>query len=448
MNRAFPTLFLILAAPAFAAEPNIPRYHFEVGQEIVYDSSSEFRFDNGHHGTKCHLTLWVTRQNTDGSWHLVGHSQSEFSQSRGGTPGADVVNKMEQFTAFDLGSDGTVVHKPDGFQSGELTSPFPSLPKDLETARQGWQTTDAESGDTNRYRLDEAGDPTHDQWTIRQDIKGVFNEIYLMESSSRFHFDPARGLFDRIDSEYSQGWGFVGKGTGTQELKSVTVKDPTWLERFIRQSDIFFSGKAGIRSAYDDKKDTRSALNQAEAKLRESRQKVTMPLLQSQIDKALSQLDDSRKYEFNEQTEEATVDHKPSPDWQCTDLDGHSHSLADYRGKVIILDFWYRGCGWCIKAMPQIKEVVDHYQGKPVVVLGMNTDSNEKDARFVAEKLALNYITLKATGLPDKYKIHGFPTLIIIDQNGVVSGRHKGYSPTLRDSIFHDIDALLAGPKD
>ena len=39
-----------------------------------------------------------------------------------------------------------------------------------------------------------------------------------------------------------------------------------------------------------------------------------------------------------------------SPDWQTTDLAGKEYSLKDLRGKVVVLDFWYRGCGWCIRS--------------------------------------------------------------------------------------------------
>jgi len=139
----------------------------------------------------------------------------------------------------------------------------------------------------------------------------------------------------------------------------------------------------------------------------------------------------------------ASILNKPAADWSTTDLDGNRHSLAGHRGKVIVLDFWYRGCGWCIKAMPQIKEVTEHFRDRPVVVLGMNTDRKEADARFVAKSLKLNYATLKAAGLPEKYGVQAFPTLIIIDQEGIVRDRHVGYSPNLREELIETISGLL-----
>jgi thiol-disulfide isomerase/thioredoxin len=93
--------------------------------------------------------------------------------------------------------------------------------------------------------------------------------------------------------------------------------------------------------------------------------------------------------------------------------------------------------------MPQIKEVVEHYRGQNVAVLGMNTDRDEQDARFVVDKLGLNYATLKATGLPAKFAVQGFPTLVIVDQHGIVRKRHVGYSPTLREELIEEIDRLL-----
>src|SRR5204863_5713937 len=104
-----------------------------------------------------------------------------------------------------------------------------------------------------------------------------------------------------------------------------------------------------------------------------------------------------------------------------------------YRGKVVVLDFWYRGCGWCVRAMPQTKQIAAHFKDQPVAVFGMNTDRNEEDAKFVVEKMGLNYTNLKAEGLPEKYKVQGFPTLISIDQQGGVGDIHVGYSRPLRE---------------
>jgi thiol-disulfide isomerase/thioredoxin len=94
--------------------------------------------------------------------------------------------------------------------------------------------------------------------------------------------------------------------------------------------------------------------------------------------------------------------------------------------------------------MPQMKQVAAHYQGRPVAVLGMNTDRKQEDAQFVIDKLKLNYLNLKAEGLPEKYGVTGFPTLILIDREGIVRDVHIGYSANLAEKLTTSIDELLA----
>jgi hypothetical protein len=96
-----------------------------------------------------------------------------------------------------------------------------------------------------------------------------------------------------------------------------------------------------------------------------------------------------------------------------------------------------------MRTIPQVKQVAEQFLGRPVVVLGMNTDRDEKDARLVISKLKLAYPILKAEALPAKYMIPGFPTLLIIDQQGIVRDMYVGYSPTLGKDVAEKIETLL-----
>jgi len=78
-----------------------------------------------------------------------------------------------------------------------------------------------------------------------------------------------------------------------------------------------------------------------------------------------------------------------------------------------------------------------------VAVLGTNTDRNEADAKFVVDAMGLKYATLRAEGIPEKYGVQGFPTLILIDSEGKVRDVHVGYSPTLRADLTREIEGLL-----
>ena len=95
--------------------------------------------------------------------------------------------------------------------------------------------------------------------------------------------------------------------------------------------------------------------------------------------------------------------------------------------------------------MPQIKEIATHFKGKSVVVLGMNTDDAESEARFVIEKMELNYPNLKAKGLAQNYGVIAYPTLVIIDQKGLVRQFHVGYLLDLRTRVIAAVEKILSG---
>jgi thiol-disulfide isomerase/thioredoxin len=115
------------------------------------------------------------------------------------------------------------------------------------------------------------------------------------------------------------------------------------------------------------------------------------------------------------------------------------------------MDFWGTWCGWCIKAMPQIQAVHEHYKGKPVAILGMNVENDPSaDPLGFMKKSGYTYEQLmKAEAITSNYKVTGYPFLYVIDQNGKVLEVEVGYSATLKDKLIETIDkALAAGSKE
>ena len=153
--------------------------------------------------------------------------------------------------------------------------------------------------------------------------------------------------------------------------------------------------------------------------------------------------DESRELLRQVSLERLEILDKASPEWETTDFDGKEHAIRDYRGKVVVLDFWNTDCAPCLRAMPQVKQLVQDFKDKPVIVLGMNDDGNEDDARSVIEKLDLNYPNLRAGDLAEKYKVESFPTLLVIDRRGIVRAAHVGYSPKMRKEVTESVKKLL-----
>ena len=111
-------------------------------------------------------------------------------------------------------------------------------------------------------------------------------------------------------------------------------------------------------------------------------------------------------------------------DFSLRDSHGKSHSLAELRGKIVLLDFWASWCGPCIKEIPLIKELHADLGGKGVVVLGVD-DESAATVRGFEQKNALPYTTLIDADrkLHDRLGIEGIPACIVIDRNGVVVDR-------------------------
>jgi peroxiredoxin len=346
---------------------------------------------------------------------------------------------------FDLFQDGRVVTN-DSLDLGREPSPlFQRLPKDVAEAREGWESMGRNGESRLAYQL--AGSAASDSWGIQATRYDPSFRIYLMSFRWKSFFDRKRGLIRRIASENTQGYGFVGKGARTVELVAVQQHDSDWTREFADESSHYFDTIRAYQElltrAGADAEHTVALLAEAETMLKDARPKLGRAVLREGMDEKLA---DHKKLPTSwskERKNRAAVIGHAAADWETTDLTGKRHALKDYRGKVVVLDFWYRGCFWCIRAMPQMIQVADDFRDQPVAVLGMNIDHEAKDAQFVEDQMKLNYPVLRAAELPVKYGVAGFPTLIIIDRNGKVADVHVGYSKTLHADVSKSVKRLL-----
>lgn len=111
----------------------------------------------------------------------------------------------------------------------------------------------------------------------------------------------------------------------------------------------------------------------------------------------------------------------PAPDFAFVDLEGNHRRLADYRGKVVLLDFWGTWCGPCVAAVPQLVAVHEKYHAKGFEIIGIAAlDPPEKLKAFTAEK-RMNW---PQTTEGDKgpiatlYRITGWPSYFLIGADG------------------------------
>jgi peroxiredoxin len=122
-------------------------------------------------------------------------------------------------------------------------------------------------------------------------------------------------------------------------------------------------------------------------------------------------------------------------------------SLHKNRGKVILLDFWGTWCVPCIKAMPEIQKINDHFIGRDVIVIGVSVEPEEatRPDQFMIKKGFTYPILLGGTSITNSYKVVIFPTVYLIDKSGMVlhaeygSGR-EGFTAEVIDMISKAIE--------
>ncbi|MEI9946749.1 MAG: TlpA disulfide reductase family protein [Chitinophagaceae bacterium] len=132
---------------------------------------------------------------------------------------------------------------------------------------------------------------------------------------------------------------------------------------------------------------------------------------------------------------------KPAPDFTLTDLQGDRWSLKKLRGKIVVLNFWFTTCGPCIREMPELNKLVELYDNKNFVFLGL-TYNNAEEARTFLEKRSFRYTLLPGSGKVDeKYRISSWPTSIVIDRNGYVKMIINS-DPKIREKLEAVINSL------
>jgi peroxiredoxin len=154
-------------------------------------------------------------------------------------------------------------------------------------------------------------------------------------------------------------------------------------------------------------------------------------LFEKALYKVKDNAEDGRWMEFAPSGLEATMLGKPAPDFEMRDSTGKIFRLSEYKGKVLLLDFWFAGCKPCIAKFPSIKKKLDSLSDKPFAVIGINIDTAPRieQAKKVIVDNGLTWrqvVEGKGEYIP-AYQVFGrlpempmtFPIYVAIDEAGV-----------------------------
>jgi peroxiredoxin len=130
-----------------------------------------------------------------------------------------------------------------------------------------------------------------------------------------------------------------------------------------------------------------------------------------------------------------------APSITGTTLDGAPIRLDQFRGSVLVLNFWYIACGGCRTEIPELNQLVSEFAGQPVVFLAFALDSPEKLRLFLAERPFRYTHVANAEPIVESFGVSGFPTHIVIDRRGTIT--HFGSGNILTEHLRPVITAAL-----
>jgi cytochrome c biogenesis protein CcmG, thiol:disulfide interchange protein DsbE len=138
----------------------------------------------------------------------------------------------------------------------------------------------------------------------------------------------------------------------------------------------------------------------------------------------------------------AAQTNRPAPDFALPALDGGSVRLSDYRGRVVLVNFWYTGCAPCREETPALQAVYQKLSGQGLQIIGVNVRANERkgsegeqDIRSFIKANSVSYpIALDVESQTGRdYQVYTLPTSFMIDQDGRV--RYLLFSAVTGDSV-------------
>lgn len=144
---------------------------------------------------------------------------------------------------------------------------------------------------------------------------------------------------------------------------------------------------------------------------------------------------------------EETCDSKAKPanlDFELKDINGKVVTLSDYKGNVILLDFWATWCPPCKIEIPGFIELYNKYKSRGFVVLGVSMDDSSSAVKPFTQKMKMSYPVLIGTGRSDieeAFELMGLPTTFLISRDGRICNRHFGFAE--KEQFEREIKILL-----
>jgi thiol-disulfide isomerase/thioredoxin len=137
----------------------------------------------------------------------------------------------------------------------------------------------------------------------------------------------------------------------------------------------------------------------------------------------------------------------PAPGFSLSGRGGKTIDLAQFKGQVVMINFWASWCGPCRKEMPLLEDIYKKYKPMGFTMLAVNVEPNTKDADAWLAKLAKPVTFPIAYDVDSKvsklYKVETMPSTVIVDRKGNVRALHRGYKDGDENFYLTQIRTML-----
>jgi peroxiredoxin len=139
---------------------------------------------------------------------------------------------------------------------------------------------------------------------------------------------------------------------------------------------------------------------------------------------------------------------KPAPPFQVVSTSGQKLSLSNYKGSVLVIEFFTTWCGGCKESIPHLANLQKQFGEKGLQILALNIgqgDSLEQVKSFI-DKYKISYPVALAdeSVVYDDYAIRMVPTLFIVDKKGVLVEKLNGYNSDIHKTLEATVKRLIA----
>jgi thiol-disulfide isomerase/thioredoxin len=135
----------------------------------------------------------------------------------------------------------------------------------------------------------------------------------------------------------------------------------------------------------------------------------------------------------------------PAPPTPFVDAAGKTHTLADFKGKAVVVNLWATWCAPCVQEMPTLAKLADETKGQPVAVVPISLDREDDRANaqsFIAKRPPLPFYNDPKFALAYASGSQGLPTTLLIDSSGLVRARVAGGADWSGPDALRVVEAL------